>query len=425
MLASLAGTLFGSSMVFRYARGLRTEGRKTFATGQKRSFCRPIHGFTLVELLVVVTIVGILMALLLPAVQAAREAARRSACANNLKQIGLAILNFESAQKMLPAGGEGTDWMNKSSKFSLHSLFTQLLPFVERTDLYNSMNLAKSYRDAAAPTNVAAAKNSISVYLCPSNPFVQQTDPAGFGGVDYFATSWTDIDPVTGMRNRAARAEGALATLDGSNNPVDGMVDGTSPTGVALSAVVDGASNTFAVIEDAGRMSPASAGAAYYTLSGFLDSFTGTLSDGDVTDPPSDGVPAATGSLRAVWRWSDPDAGGSGISGPANARGFLDSHGNYVGKVINQNASRIGGNLAASSLSSAGNTKGLYPVGETGCPWTTQNCGANDEPFAFHPGGCHALLLDGSVHFLNEALDPLTIRRLVTRAEGVSANVEF
>ena len=70
----------------------------------------PRRGFTLVELLVVIAIIGILMALLLPAVQAAREVGAASACANNLKQIGLAILNFECAQKKLPTGGEGTDF---------------------------------------------------------------------------------------------------------------------------------------------------------------------------------------------------------------------------------------------------------------------------------------------------------------------------
>ena len=81
--------------------------------------------------------------------------------------------------------------------------------------------------------------------------------------------------------------------------------------------------------------------------------------------------------------------------------------------------------LPPPAWTSGGNTKGLYPVGETGCPWTTQNCGANDEPFAFHPGGCNVLMLDGSVHFLSESLDPLTLRRLVTRAEGASVNVPF
>ena len=287
------------------------------------------------------------------------------------------------------------------------------------------MDLTKSYRDAGAPQNVAAAKTGVSIYVCPSNPFAQQRDPAGFGGLDYFATVWTDIDPATGTRNRSTCADGALAIADGSNNPIDGTVDGTSATSVRLSAVSDGASNTFAAIEDAGRISPASVGAPYYTPSAFFDSFTGTLSDGDVTDPPSGGLPAATGSLRAVWRWADPDAGGSGISGPANARGFLDASGNYGGKVINANAYPIGGSPAATGVNAGGNTKGLYPVGETGCPWTTQNCGPNDEPFAFHTNGCNVVMLDGSVRFLNEDLDPIAMRRLVTRAEGVPVNVEF
>ena len=73
--------------------------------------------------------------------------------------------------------------------------------------------------------------------------------------------------------------------------------------------------------------------------------------------------------------------------------------------MINQNANPIGGTPAGGRVDSAGNTKGLYPMGEQGCPWTTQNCGANDEPFAFHPGGCHTGLLDGGVRFLNESVD--------------------
>ena len=305
-------------------------------------------------------------------------------------------------------------------------MFTYLLPFVEKTDIYTSMDLSKSYRDVdGAPQNIVAAKTNIPIYICPSNPFSQQSDPAGFGGLDYFATTWTDIDPVTGIRNRSMRAEGGLATQDGSNNPVAGMVDGAAATGVTLTAVIDGASNTLAVVEDAGRLSPASVGPPYYTPSAFFDTFTGTLSEGDITDPPSGGVPATTGSLRAAWRWADPDAGGSGISGPANARGSLAANGNYVGKVINANVFPVGGSPAATSLNVGGNTKGLYPVGETGCPWTTQNCGANDEAFSFHPGGCNVVMLDGSVHFLNDSVDPITMRRLVTRIEGIPADVNF
>ena len=95
-------------------------------------------GFTLVELLVVIAIIGILIALLLPAVQAAREAARRAQCSNNLKQIGLAILNYESAHKTLPPGGLATSVGGYG-----HSWWVRILPFIEQTAIYDKFDQTK------------------------------------------------------------------------------------------------------------------------------------------------------------------------------------------------------------------------------------------------------------------------------------------
>jgi prepilin-type N-terminal cleavage/methylation domain-containing protein/prepilin-type processing-associated H-X9-DG protein len=125
-----------------------------------------VRGFTLVELLVVIAIIGVLVALLLPAVQAAREAARRSQCANNLRQTGLAFLNYESAKKTYPAGdeflpgngGRGTPmWMS-------------MLPYFEQgviSNQYDAKQANGSFSDAWRDS--AAARSPLSVYQCPTN----------------------------------------------------------------------------------------------------------------------------------------------------------------------------------------------------------------------------------------------------------------
>ena len=115
-------------------------------------------GFTLVELLVVIAIIGILVAFLLPAVQAAREASRRSQCQNNLKQIGLAVQNHHDARRVFPMGRNGFDQMAVSWAFFI-------LPYMEETAIYNSWD---SHAKVFDPTNDATMRTPIEAYACPS-----------------------------------------------------------------------------------------------------------------------------------------------------------------------------------------------------------------------------------------------------------------
>lgn len=144
---------------------------------------RAVGGFTLVELLVVIAIIGILVGLLLPAVQAAREAARRMQCGNNIRQIGLAMHNYESAWKKFPPGNL------VGVTFTGISVHARLLPYMEQANSYTLVNFNFGYD---APQNAAARNQQISTFLCPSD---QQGDlPALLGGKNnYYANVGTGI----------------------------------------------------------------------------------------------------------------------------------------------------------------------------------------------------------------------------------------
>jgi prepilin-type N-terminal cleavage/methylation domain-containing protein/prepilin-type processing-associated H-X9-DG protein len=344
-------------------------------------------GFTLIELLVVIAIIAILVGLLLPAVQKVRESANRAKCANNLRQMGIALNAYQANFNYYPPAGEGTNFNvppgnPPTTQFrgypfntdSPVSIWTLLLPYVEHEDVYHQFVLTTFYNDKNVPQNQVAAQNVIPTYLCPSNPLRPDVgvDSMGFGYVDYGCTVYTDIDntvnekPGTLIRNKLTRMRGALGT------------DPTKPADIR-----DGTSKTIAIAEDVGRneQMPGAYPDPYFLLTG--DS-TYILPVGQTTP------------LRCFWRWAEQDSG-FGVSGPPGAV--------YGGAVtlINNNPQPFGG-----------------PGNQTGCFWnTTTNCGPNDEIFSFHSGGANVVFMDGHVSFLSENIDPVALRCLVTCQEGI------
>src|SRR3954469_1115978 len=127
------------------------------------------RGFTLIELLVVIAIIAVLIALLLPAVQAAREAARRSQCVNNLKQLGLAIQNYNDTQGSLPPTAEDK-MLGADGKTVDYGMKPRILPYMEQTVLYNSINFSLSWNSLTyGYVNSTVYKTTVNTFLCPSD----------------------------------------------------------------------------------------------------------------------------------------------------------------------------------------------------------------------------------------------------------------
>jgi prepilin-type N-terminal cleavage/methylation domain-containing protein/prepilin-type processing-associated H-X9-DG protein len=143
----------------------------------------PRRGFTLIELLVVIAIIGVLIALLLPAVQAAREAARRAQCTNNLKQLALAAHNYLTVHSVLPPGIQFQFDYNSGLYWTSGSILIPMMQYMEQVPLYNAVNFNLNIYDADNYTISAAGVSSL---WCPSDPTITkiQTFPPGGGGLD-------------------------------------------------------------------------------------------------------------------------------------------------------------------------------------------------------------------------------------------------
>lgn len=210
------------------------------------------RAFTLVELLVVIAIIGVLVALLLPAVQSARESARRAQCMNHMRQLGLGLLNFESAQKKFPPGQKKA--CTSCAPISWNVFY---LPYIEEAAVYERFDFTKTLLD---PVNRPATTTRIEIYLCPSTSqrhpgrngdyiadLIPPTSGGGFACIDYLGVRGPGESvrsQYTGNRPYGDN-RGVLLGI-----PTANMLE---PPAVRIKHIVDGMSKTVAIIECTGR----------------------------------------------------------------------------------------------------------------------------------------------------------------------------
>lgn len=215
--------------------GLTSDERRAIVVSGLRVREARREGFTLIELLVVIAIIAILIALLLPAVQQAREAARRTQCKNNLKQIGIALHNYHDTHGMFPAGHMESGIDGPSYRHQIGWL-TYLLPYLDQANVYNLINFSQINPTLNAHQNPAfmpAGGTDVAVFICPS-------DPAGRNNSDWAPTNYLGNQGTT-CQSRNKDGNG----LFGHNSwmKIRDITDGTSQT-IAAAEILKGDFNT-------------------------------------------------------------------------------------------------------------------------------------------------------------------------------------
>ncbi len=348
----------------------------------KRS--RPARsGFTLIELLVVIAIIAVLIALLLPAVQSAREAARRAQCTNNLKQIGLALHNYESSAQAFPPACKAVNYTTTPPSVTFFdtgfSVQARILAYIEGGTLYNALNFAYEYNDASGG-NFTGASPALSVFVCPSTPRssprdnaqsdpnaspYEQTQSAGYGYMDYAPSVYTDINAQNGTLVPGGVGSTPIVPYRNKLLATNGLLKNSK---TRISECTDGLSNTIAVIECAGRD----------------ERFVSQYFEGQYPVVRGMGPAGGPNARHRFWRWADPGTA-FGTSGQPNNKGMPTNEGVFW----------------PTTTATAGN-----------------QAGPNEEPYSYHTGGVNALFGDGSVRFVKDSVNLVAFRSIISLAGG-------